>query len=234
MKAIFDHSTEESENTRTFWFKPEHELRYTAGQFTELTLPHAKPDDRGIKRWFTLSSPPGGDMVSITTKYAGAESSSFKKTLFKLETGQEVDIADAMGDFVLPKLTQTPIVFVAGGIGLTPMHSMAGWLTATGEQRDIRFLYAVTSEDDIVLQADIEKSGIKPVIVVSDPSPSWGGERGHLSAELILGIEKPSDDTLIYLSGPEPMLEALESDLLKHGVSQRQLVTDFFPGYKII
>lgn len=231
MHAIFDHYEEESENIRTFWFKPERELRYTAGQYTELTLRHSDPDSRGIKRWFTLSSPPGGELVSITTKYAGTETSTFKKTLWKLKPGHEVDLAEAMGDFVLPKLVQTPLIFVAGGMGLTPMHSMAGWLAASNEERDIRFLYAVAHEDDIILLPDIEKAGIYPTVIVSDPSPAWGGERGHLSAELILGLEKPSDETLIYLSGPEPMLEALESDLKKQGINQRQLVTDFFPGY---
>lgn len=231
MKATFDRFTDEAEHIRTFWFRPEKELRYTAGQYTEITLEHENPDDRGIKRWFTLSSAPDGELVSITTKSAGSEGSSFKKALWKLEPGHEVEMEEAMGDFVLPKLTQTPIVLVAGGIGLTPYHSMAGWLTKTGEKREIRFLYAVNSEDDIVLQPDFEKAGLDPTIVVSEPSASWGGERGRLSAELILGLEKPTEDTLIYLSGPEPMLEALEADLIKHGVEKKQLVTDFFPGY---
>lgn len=235
MKAVFDHADKLAEHISTFWFKPERPMQYTAGQFTELTLKHAHPDDRGVKRWFTLSSAPGGELVSITTKYAGDDkSSSFKKALFALEPDTEVTLADAMGDFVLPKLTQTPLIFVAGGIGLTPFHSIFEWLINTGETRNIRFLYAVSSEDDIVWQDVFDKAGIKATIVVGQPSESWGGLRGQLDAETILGLEKPTDDTLIYLSGPEPMVEALEAQLEAKGIDKRQLVGDFFPGYPTI
>ena len=232
MRATFHHSQQLSNSIQTFWFEPEHSLQYTAGQFTELTLKHSHPDDRGSKRWFTISSSPTDKLLSITTKYAGDEhSSSFKKALFALEPGTEVDLAAPMGDFVLPKLAQTPLIFVAGGIGLTPFHSMFEWLAATGEQRAIRFLYAVRSEDDIVFQDTFDKAGIHATIVVGEPSEAWGGLRGRLDADMVLGLEKPNDDTLIYLSGPEPMIEALEKDLLAKGIQKRQLVTDFFPGY---
>lgn len=208
-------------------------MRYTAGQFTELTLPHDKPDDRGSKRWFTLSSSPSNELVSITTKYAGDDaSSSFKQALFTLDEGALVDLAEAMGDFVMPKLTQTPLIFVAGGIGITPFHSMFEWLLDTDEQRDIRFVYAVETEEDIVFQDVFDKLGVHTTITVNKPSPSWGGLRGHLEAETVIGIDKPTDDTLIYLSGPEPMLKALQTDFLENGIDKRQLVTDFFPGYK--
>jgi ferredoxin-NADP reductase len=58
--------------------------------------------------------------------------------------------------------------------------------------------------------------------------------RGNLDAETVQGLERPNDDTLIYMSGPEPMVEALEADFEKHGVVKRQLVGDFFPGYPAI
>jgi ferredoxin-NADP reductase len=207
-------------------------MQYTAGQFTELTLKHPEPDERGVKRWFTLSSSPTDELVSITTRYAGDDkSSTFKKTLFALQPGDKVELADAMGDFVLPKHVQTPLIFVAGGIGITPFHSMFKWLADTGEQRDIRFLYAVNTEDDIIFQDTYDKAGVHATIIVGNPSEAWGGLRGRLDAETILGIEKPNDDSLIYLSGPEPMIEALEAGLQKHGVDKRQIVGDFFPGY---
>jgi ferredoxin-NADP reductase len=231
MKAFFDHSDTITNDIRTFWFKPEQPLNYTAGQFTEITIPDPSPDDRGIKRWYTLSAGPGHELVSITTRQARDHGSTFKKALWALKPGDEVELAEAMGDFVLPKLTQTPLIFVAGGIGITPFHSMAEWLSSTKEERPISLLHAVRTEDDIIYQDTFEAAGIKETVVVSEPSETWGGVRGRLDAETILGLEKPTDDTLIYLSGPEPMLEALEKDLLDHGVAKRQLVTDFFPGY---
>jgi ferredoxin-NADP reductase len=232
MKITLDHTRPEAENIRTFFFKPERPVRYTAGQYTELHIPHPKTDDRGDKRWFTLSSSPEDEFLSITTKYAGDDkSSSFKKTLFKLKPGTELDVAEPMGDFVLPKLIQTPLVFIAGGIGITPFHSILEWLRATHEKRPIKLLYGVRSEDEIVFQDTFKAAGVEPTIVVSEASDAWGGERGRIDAELILGLEKPSDDTLIYVSGPEPMVQSLAKELHGAGVNKNQIVTDEFPNY---
>lgn len=232
MNVTFERSEAEAANIRTFYFRPESPVQYTAGQYTQLKLPHADPDKRGIKRWFTLSSSPTDELLTITTKYAGDDhSSSFKKALFSLKPGTGLHMASPMGDFVLPKIIQTPLVFVAGGIGVTPFHSILGWLAATREQRPIKLLYGVRTEDEIIFQETFSKAGVEPTIVVSEPSAAWGGERGRISAELILGLEKPTDDTLVYVSGPEPMVQALEKDLHKAGLGKHQVVTDEFPNY---
>lgn len=232
MKATFHHSENQTDIIKTFWFEPVELMRYTAGQFTELTLPHANTDDRGDKRFFTLSSSPSEERVSITTKIIGNEGSSFKRALASLEAGTEVDLAEPMGDFVLPKQTKTPLIFVAGGIGLTPFHSMAQWLVDNDEKRDVEFIYAVRNEDEIIFQEVFERAGFHTTIVVGEPSAEWGGERGRLSADMILGLHKPTTESLIYVSGPEPMTEALEKDFHQAGINKNQLVLDFFPGYQ--
>ncbi len=231
MQVVFDHSKAEADNIRTFYFKPERPLDYTAGQFIELTLKHKSPDDRGQKRWFTLSSSPTEELVSITTKWADEKQSSFKKALWKLEPGATVDMSDAMGDFVLPKLIQTKLIFVAGGIGVTPFHSILSWLSDVKEERSIKLIHAVRNEDEIVFQDTFNEAGLHATTIVSDPSSVWGGERGRLDAEKIIGLTEPDEDTLIYVSGPEPMTEALEKELKKAGIKPSQLVLDFFPNY---
>lgn len=232
MKAIFDHAEDEAANIRTFYFRPEKPVHYTAGQYTELALPHPRPDKRGTRRWFTLSSSPTDELLAITTKYAGDDdTSSFKRKLFRLKPGAEVHLADPMGDFVLPKLIQTPLVFVAGGIGITPFHSMLAWLAATDEQRPIKLLYGVRDEGEIIFEDAFGQAGIKPIITVSEPSPAWGGERGRITAELLVGLEHPSEDALVYVSGPEPMVRSLAKDLHKKGLPKTSIVSDEFPNY---
>lgn len=231
MKVVLDHSKDEAANIRTFYFRPEKPLNYTAGQYIELTLDHPNPDSRGKKRWFTLSSSPTDELLSITTKHAESKSSSFKNTLFNLEPGQELFLTGPMGDFVLPKLIQTPLIFVAGGIGITPFHSILTWLAATNEQRPIKMIYGVKSEEEIIFQQTFDEAKQHVTVVVSQPTPSWGGERGDLNAELIMGLTKPSEDSLVYVSGPEPMVEHFEKDLKKLGLKKHQLVLDFFPNY---
>jgi ferredoxin-NADP reductase len=232
MKAVLDHTKNEAANIRTFFFKPERPVQFTAGQYAEWTLKHDHPDERGVKHWFTISSPPSEELVTVTTKFAGEDkTSSFKRTLFKMQPGDEILMSDPMGDFVLPKLIQTPLVFVAGGIGITPFHSILGWLAATNEARPIKLLYGVRNEEEIVFQTTFDKAGVKPTIIVSEPSPAWGGERGRISAEMIVDLEKPTDDTLVYISGPEPMVQALAADLAQAGLRQEQIVSDEFPNY---
>lgn len=230
MKAVFDHSRPEAGNIITFYFKPERSVDYTAGQFAEWTLKHPKPDSRGVKRWFTISSSPTGEFVTITTKFA-EKPSSFKNALRNLKPGDEILMSEPMGDFVLPKLIQTPLVFVAGGIGITPFHSILSWLDSVKEKRSITLLYGVNNEDEIIFDELINSSGIHSNVVVSQPSSAWGGERGQLSAELIMGLTKPSEDALVYVSGPEPMVEKLEKDLKDTGLHKEQFVGDFFPNY---
>ena len=231
MKVVFNHRVDEATNISTFYFKSEQPVRYTAGQFIELTLDHENPDDRGIKRWFTLSSSPTDELISITTKFTDNNGSSFKSALKNLAPGAELKMSEPLGDFVLPKLVQTPLVFVAGGIGITPFHSIFSWLAATHQTRPIHFIYGVRNEDEIVFQDTISRAGITPTIVVSQPSEFWGGERGQITAELILGLGKITDDTLIYTSGPNPMVNSVIKGLKAVGIQKHQIVMDGFSGY---
>jgi len=231
MQVRLDHTHQENYNVRTFWFKPEHTVRYTAGQFIEMYLPHDNPDERGIKHWFTLSSSPTDKLISITTKYFGDKASSFKKTLFSLKLGSKIKIVEPMGDFVLPKDKTRPLVFVAGGIGLTPYHSIVKWLSDVGEKRQIQVLLAFNEPRDIIFDDLFKNYGAEVKIIVSNPTPDWKGLAGQLSASKIIKLTGGSDGKQIYVSGPEPMVEVLEKDLLEHGIKKSHLVLDFFPNY---
>ncbi len=231
MKATLARVETLTHDIKTFWFKPEYRFRYTAGQFTELYLPHPATDKRGDKRWFTLSSSPTDELISITTRYANTHSSTFKQTLFTLPRGAEVHIAEAMGDFVLPKTKTIPLVFVAGGIGITPIHSMVKSLADTGEQRNITLLHAVNQPSDLLF-ADLFRAYAKDayVPIVQHPAEDWRGESGMVTAAHILAV-CPSAEALIYISGPEPMAEALVMSLADIGIDKQHIITDFFPGY---
>ena len=233
MKAILDHVEDVAENIKTFWFKPEGTVRYEAGQFTELYLPHDNHDDRGIKRWFTISSSPVDPLISITTKFAVDRSSTFKQTLLQLKPGTEVMLADPMGDFVLPKDKSIPLLFVAGGIGVTPVHSMVKYLSDTHEQRDIQLLYAANHDNELAFKGLFESYELRDLsYVIHEPSPAWKGEVGSLTTDRILKAINGSGDMIIYLSGPEPMVETFDKELKAAGINKHRLVTDFFPGYK--
>lgn len=218
-------------NIISFWFKPEKTIDHIAGQFIQLKIPHDNPDDRGTKRWFTLSSSPtDAPLVSVTTKFA-KRSSTFKQALKHLKPGEKLHMDSPMGDFVLPKDSSIPLVFVAGGIGITPFHSIIKWLYDTKQERDITFLYAINNEHEMIFQELFEHYGLNRILIVKKPLGTWDGEVGQLDAMRILSNIKLSSDSLIYISGPEQMVESLNKQLAENGVNKNQLVGDFFPGY---
>ncbi|MBI3624317.1 FAD-dependent oxidoreductase [Candidatus Saccharibacteria bacterium] len=165
IQVSFEDTENVAENIKTFWFKTRRPVHYTPGQFTQLRLAHQNVDKRGDKRWFTLSSSPSESLLAITTKLS-QPGSSFKRSLRQLQPGTELHLADPTGDFVLPKDASIPLIFVAGGIGITPMRSMIKWLTDMKEQRHITLLYAVNSRRELAF-LPLLKHYCQPVIILS-------------------------------------------------------------------
>jgi ferredoxin-NADP reductase len=229
MRVIFDHTETVAPHTVSFWFKPEHPVRYIAGQYIELTLPH-QADKRGQRRWFTLSSSPSEPLLSITTKLSEL-GSSFKRELLGLRSGTMVQMSEPMGDFVLPKDTTLPLVFIAGGIGITPFRSMATWLRATGEQRDINLFYSARHREDLAFYDLFATSHLVFHPILTSPPAEWTGASGRLNVERILAMIPDDDRKLYYLSGPEAMVEQLRDDLIATAIDAQRLVADYFHGY---
>jgi glycine betaine catabolism B len=233
MNVYFDHSEEVAKNTRSFYFRPEKPAHYLAGQFIELYLPAPYPDERGEKHWFTLSSSPTEPLLAITTKLA-EPSSTFKQSLLALKPGEKVSMAEPMGDFVLPKDPTIPVIFVAAGIGVTPMRSMIKYLKDSGESRDIHMLYAAHELEDFAFRSLFDNYGTHLDMLLKAPPADWRGLSGELNAKRIATVTQEHKNPLIYLSGPELLVETLFKDLQALGIKSRQLVVDYFPGYKQI
>ncbi len=220
MKVILDHRSEVANGICTFWFRVDSKPHHIAGQFIELRIPHENKDKRGDKRWFTLSSSPSEPLLSITTKLAPKDGSSFKSALRSLEPGTELNMATPMGDFVLPKDATIPLVFVAGGIDATPFRSICKYLLDSGESRQINIIYNAHSDEEVAFRDVFESFGEKFKTVIDE----------RLTAEKILDIAGGDDDQYIYISGPEPMIESLNKDLRNAGVNKKHIHTDFSLG----
>lgn len=231
MKARLDHTEDVATNIKTFWFKPEKPMRFVAGQFTELYLPHPHTDNRGDKHWFTISSTPSDELVAITSKFATGRSSTFKQTLWNLLPGAEVTLAEPMGDFVLPKDPSIPILYAATGIGVTPVRSMVAQLQHDNQERDITLLYGVRKSNDLAFKELFASASIQFTPIVKQPDELWTGEAGSLNSARILRALDGRKDTLVYLSGPEFWVEQTLAELAGTGIPTELLITDYFHGY---
>lgn len=233
----FRERLEAAAHTESFWFEPDRSFDFTAGQYLEWTLSHSHPDSRGIRRYFTIASSPTEKGTMLTTRIS-EKSSSFKSALLNLRAGDEIVVSGREGDFVLPDDPQKKLVFIAGGIGITPFRSMIRDLLDRAGTQPIILLYSNKTAADIAFKDLFDEAAarinLKTVYTLTD-APSvpheWKGRTGYID-EAFVKTEVPDwPERLFYVSGPEPMVEAFQKMLLAMGVAKANLKTDDFPGY---
>ncbi|MDB5244886.1 MAG: hypothetical protein JWN18_756 [Parcubacteria group bacterium] len=221
-----------SATTKDFVFSSDRPFTFQAGQFLEWTLPHEHPDARGTRRFFTIASSPTESEIRLGVKFY-EKPSSFKRALAKLEKGGRIFATALGGEFVLPKDLNEKLVFIAGGIGITPFRSHLRSILDRREKRDITIFYSNRTPVDIAYQSILDEAkeqiGIKVVHVIAEGALE-GMRSGFVSAEVIQEEVSDFKDHTFYISGPQGMVKALKGALLKAGVARRHIHTDYFIG----
>jgi glycine betaine catabolism B len=219
-----------------FVFMPSQQLVFIPGQYMEFTLEHQRPDSRGNRRYFTLASSPTETTVHLGVRFY-ENGSSFKRAMYRLDGKTRLAAGQIAGDFTLPADPAEKLVFIAGGIGITPFRSMLKYLLDTRQRRDIVLLYANKTVHEIVYQdvlnAASTQLGVKTFYTLTDPTAvprNWTGFIGRLNEQMILRAMPDFDERTYYLSGPPEMVRAYEQVLKNMGVSGHQMKKDFFPG----
>ncbi len=220
-------------------FKPLQPLVYLPGQYVELTLPLDKNDALGNRRSFTIASSPTEDDIRFGVKHNTAKSSAFKQHLLNLPEGSIVTANNLAGDFLLPHADTERLVFIAGGIGITPFRSHLKYLIDERKSRTITLFYAVSDPKQIVYKDILEEAkefGLKVVYVLTPPAgeevpKSWKGEVGVLTSDMIKKHVLDYDRRVYYISGPSGMVQANKKLLRDIGVARDQIRTDYFSGY---
>lgn len=223
-----------SDNVYDFVFASNRRPDFIAGQYLEWTLPHKQVDDRGNRRTFTIASSPTEDTIHLGIKtYEPA--SSFKRALLAMQPGETLFAGQVNGSFTLPQKPQK-LLFIAGGIGITPFRSMVKYLIDAKQQSDVVLLYAVANPKELAYKDIFEQAktiGVTflPVLTVKDPVPieQWPGLQGMVSKEFLQEHVPDLAERLVYLSGPHAMVDALEHQVKQAGATRT--IVDYFPGY---
>lgn len=211
--------TQLTPTTYNFSFKPNRPLKHAAGQYIEITLPGVKIDTRGNRRTFTIASSPRSDLIQIGVKFYD-KGSQFKKKLLALQPGDVVMGSHVSGDFTLPKTNASPIVLVAGGIGVTPFIAMLEEMIANKTKQAVDLYYFASDKSEIAFKDVLKKAqeaGVKihprigPGLRLTDEDM-----RSHKSAHF-------------YLSGPPGMVNGYKAQLQKMNI--KRIHTDLFTGY---
>jgi ferredoxin-NADP reductase len=203
----------------------------------EWTLPHAKTDARGNRRYFTLASSPTEQDMRIGVKFY-KRSSSYKRALLKITNETPIVAAQISGDFVLPKDNTEKLVFIAGGIGVTPFRSMIKYLIDTKETRPITLLYSARTADDFAYRDVFEQArrelGLHTVYVTTGKGADNTGAHsrsGRINAEMIKREVPDYAECHFYISGTQAMVTAMRDALAELNVPKHHIKIDYFSGY---
>lgn len=220
MKLIFKNKFTEASNAVSYVFKCPRGTTWQAGQYIRLEL---KDNDWADEHYFTIASAPYEKQIQITTRLTG---SRFKNQLNSLQPGDAVTAYGPEGDFVWQN-TNTPKVMIALGIGITPFHAILKQRAHEGLSLAVTLLY-FNRDDEIPFRAEIDRW--------QQEHPEFNAaylNRQRVSPALIAKHLPQLSDSLIYISGPEPVVETVGSQLLnEYPIKQGQLRRDYFPGYK--
>jgi ferredoxin-NADP reductase len=208
------------------------------GQYLEWTLPYKPVDSRGNRRYFTIASSPTEKEIKLGIKIIPDSASGFKKALLKLKEGEPLVASQRSGDFILPRDASKKLVFIAGGIGITPFRSMLRFLIDTNDKRPITLFYSAATAEEFVYKDIFDEAtqalNLQVVYVLSDPKKlpaGWKGESGFLTSEMIKKYVPDVQERTFYLSGPNAMVESYKKLLTSMRVMKRNIITDYFPGF---
>lgn len=213
-----------AKNTYKFYFgRGEKTFDFLPGQYVRMIVPHDNPDDRGTSRFFTISSSPlETDFLIITAKII---KSSFKNALLNLPSGAPIKIFGPLGTLVLRDDEKGPLVFLSGGMGITPFHSMLSYAATKNMKVPLTLFSSFSKNEERIFYEELTQiSKQHPAInvIYSDDRISE-----NLLRKYIADVSKP----IYYLTGPSAMVEATRELLMSLNIDEEKILTETFTGY---
>ena len=117
-----------------FRFEPQRPVRFAAGQFMELNLPHAGSDGKGRRRVFSITSAPGAEDITFGVGTAEPLSTA-KKALLGFDPGTAFRQQPWVGTLSFRTTPGSQVLLIAAGIGITPFLSQLAAKDAATRRR---------------------------------------------------------------------------------------------------
>ncbi|EEF78541.1 NO-inducible flavohemoprotein [Methylophaga thiooxydans] len=217
---------------------------HTSGQYITVKWPTA--DGVSTLRNYSLSNRPGSEHYRISVKRelasistpSGVVSNAIHDTI---EEGDIIAISPPCGEFTLQAFDKTStnhIVFIAGGVGITPLLSMLHTVLDNKNAVDVTLIQAVVNGDSHAFEEEIRSLANEHYNFTwhsrySDPN---GNDRnnqrfdseGFIDDALLQDLVTSTAHTQFYLCGPEPMLQQCYQLLRHNNVASSQIHYEFF------
>lgn len=219
---------QDTHDTKTFCFALPEEATLDLLPGDHLYV-HAEIEGKTIKRPYTPSSMPGATgYFDLTVKRY--EKGRVSKYLHERQPGDKVLMSgpNVGGHWVDGMAKQ--VGFVAGGTGITPMIAVIRWILATSQPVELFLLYANKTEADIIFREEWDENAREHASfhcyhVLNQPPAGWTQGTGHINEELLRKhLPPPGPDSVVFLCGPPPMVDALEATLKKIGHGQQAII----------
>lgn len=215
------------EDAVTFRFERPQDYRFTAGQYAVL---HVEGPQGPVGKPFTIASAPSDDWLEFTTRIS---ESAFKQALDGLAPGAPASVSAPAGKLVLPPNAHR-IVFLVGGVGITPARSMLRDAVVRGLDLEVELFYGNRSDACIPYRRELEAMGphgVRVLHVLEHAPDGWAGESGFITAELVRRHGVPDSPVLWIAAGPPVMVEAMERVLNELEVPDQERMIERFAGY---
>lgn len=210
-------------------------LRHKPGQYLTFRLkPEGRPD---LKRNYSISCAPNGEFYRISVKREadGQGGSLFLHDV--VQVGDIVETTPPAGEFFLPEAPQRPVILLSGGVGLTPMVSMAETIAREHPDLETHYIHGTISSETHAMDAHVRAlTATHPRLHVATfySSPAQGDRLGQShQGEGFIPIEwlkanTPLQQADIFLCGPKPFLRTFVAGLSLAGVAADRIHYEFF------
>ncbi|RYP87073.1 hypothetical protein EKO23_07325 [Nocardioides guangzhouensis] len=205
-------------------------LRFRPGQFAWLKI--GSSPFVFEEHPFTIASPATEPWrKEFTVKALG----DFSEILAGLRPGRQVHLDGPHGAFTTEGLRSSGFVFLAGGVGITPMLSMLRTMADRGDPRPVVLVVAGRTADDLLHRVGYDdlaaRLDVRLVEVLESPPKEWEGAVGWLSQDVLdaaLPGRRGRRNLDYFICGPGPMVAAATRILCDWGIRPTRIHTELF------
>jgi phenol hydroxylase P5 protein len=205
-------------------------IDFQAGQYINLFLPGIE-----ASRAFSIANPPSDDghvELQIRRVPGGAATGYVHETL---KLGDKLTFAGPQGRFIVRKSRGGPILFLAGGTGVSSPRSMILDLLAEGCGEPITLVHGVRAQADLYGREEFEALARKhanfryvPALSHEPEDSGWNGARGFVHEVAKRLHDGVFEGSTAYLCGPPPMIEACIATLMQGRLFEKHIFTERF------
>jgi phenol hydroxylase P5 protein len=218
---------------KAIWLKLDQPLHFQAGQYVQLVIPGIEGN-----RAFSIANSPaqvqatGEIELNVRLVPGGAGTSWLHQ---QLKVGDKLQVSGPYGRFLVRKSAQLPLVFMAGGSGLSSPRSMIQDLLEANSQQPMTLVYGQRTADELYYDAEFRALAAQhphftyvPTLSGEPEGSGWEGARGfvHDVAKSHFGSNFAGHQA--YLCGPPVMIEACIGTLMQGRLFERDIYTEKF------